>query len=268
MIVNSDRFKDAPWLSLYSEGVSVAIIGVGGIGSHTAYIMANTLNIDSLTLIDPDEVETHNIGTQFYARGQVGMYKASALANTIRTTSNTLGIVNVYNTKVEDTFNSLHRNNIIVIAVDSIVVRKKIFSYLSDRVMDNEFFKHLPIIIDGRLNATSYETFAITDVTGNYEERRKAYENSLISEETLGEGSCTMRQTYFFGTLIASRITNLATNYLSNLGYKRKCKVENKPYAPIFDVPFHIKEIGDGMLFMKESATSYFNKTKNYKKEE
>lgn len=57
----------------------VTMIGAGGIGSPTVLALSK-LGMPSLTIIDFDEVEAHNIPNQFYTMKHAGVVKVDALA--------------------------------------------------------------------------------------------------------------------------------------------------------------------------------------------
>lgn len=65
---------------------SVAICGLGGLGSNIAAILVRS-GIGMLRLIDFDKVDLSNIGRQQYFMTQTGMYKTDALAENLRTIS-------------------------------------------------------------------------------------------------------------------------------------------------------------------------------------
>ncbi len=61
---------------------SVAICGLGGLGSNIAISLARA-GIGSLHLIDFDKVDLSNLNRQQYAVSQLGMYKTEALKDTL-----------------------------------------------------------------------------------------------------------------------------------------------------------------------------------------
>lgn len=65
---------------------SVAICGLGGLGSNIAAILVRS-GIGILRLIDFDRVDLSNIGRQQYFMTQTGMYKTDALAENLRAIS-------------------------------------------------------------------------------------------------------------------------------------------------------------------------------------
>lgn len=66
----------------FSEA-SVAICGLGGLGSNIAIMLARA-GIGRFHLIDYDKVDLSNLNRQQYAVSQLGMYKTQALADTLK----------------------------------------------------------------------------------------------------------------------------------------------------------------------------------------
>lgn len=65
----------------------IAVVGVGGTGSHVSYDMARLISHGrsqgvqiEMVLIDPDNVEEKNVGRQRFTRAEIGMNKAHARA--------------------------------------------------------------------------------------------------------------------------------------------------------------------------------------------
>lgn len=64
------------------SGATVAICGLGGLGSNIAVCLART-GIGTLHLIDFDRVELSNLNRQQYTVAQLGKYKTQALRETL-----------------------------------------------------------------------------------------------------------------------------------------------------------------------------------------
>lgn len=237
------RFKDAPWMN---TPINVVVVGLGGIGSHTAFVLSKTLNEKTIHLIDLDKVEPHNVGTQFYSPYDIGKPKTLALRNTILNYTNDLKtIMYTYPIPVQDAdISFMTENAIVVMGLDNMKARK----YVYEQIKINE---NKPLLlIDGRLDATSYEVFVVDP---NSEFEMNVYGKSIVEDSNLEGGVCTMRQTFYFGTLIASRITNIVTNFLS----KRALEVGGYKGISPFKVPFNIKEMGDNINLVMKTAEEY-----------
>lgn len=61
---------------------SVAIAGVGGLGSHAAVTLAR-MGVGKITIVDYDVVEPSNLNRQVYSISQLGMKKVDALKATL-----------------------------------------------------------------------------------------------------------------------------------------------------------------------------------------
>ena len=60
------------------QHLDIAIAGLGSIGSFLAMAL-NKLGFRNLVVIDYDQVETHNIPTQYYQKEDIGEFKAIAM---------------------------------------------------------------------------------------------------------------------------------------------------------------------------------------------
>lgn len=65
------------------SAATVAVCGLGGLGSHLAVALARA-GVGRLVLIDFDRVEVANLHRQQYKAAQVGRYKTEALAENLR----------------------------------------------------------------------------------------------------------------------------------------------------------------------------------------
>ncbi len=63
-------------------GATVAVCGLGGLGSHIAWALARA-GVGHLILIDFDKVELSNLHRQEYRADQIGRYKSEALAENL-----------------------------------------------------------------------------------------------------------------------------------------------------------------------------------------
>lgn len=74
--------RSAGFLDAHIAGESVVVLGCGSVGSTAALILARS-GVGSFTLIDPEEVEKHNIGRSVYGRSDSGKPKVRSLKRII-----------------------------------------------------------------------------------------------------------------------------------------------------------------------------------------
>lgn len=216
-----DRFKDAPWYE-GSKDDNILIAGVGGIGSNAAYSISKTIPARRIYLLDPDIVESYNIGTQFFNTLSITVNKAFGLSNTLKQ-------FGVDNTFAINKFLGTEASAITISAFDNMAARKKLF----------ENWKALPdkeILIDGRLRANLYEVYAVTP------DRIEQYEATFFDDSEVDDDVCTFKQTAYFAVLIGARITHLLVNYLTN----------KYSEADICNLPFKVEEIGEPFFIKTE----------------
>lgn len=174
---------------------SVAVIGLGGIGSPTAYMLAK-MGIDNMELIDFDKVETHNLSTQMYDSCDVGISKAVALAGKINEELNLVMTAGEYKAEM------LPVSDIAIIALDSMDERIKIWKAT----------KEMPQwVIDARMGLEFCRIYAFSpmDTTAV-----KAYEKSLYTSEEAVQLPCTERAVVYNTFFIASIITSIVKKIL------------------------------------------------------
>lgn len=181
----------------------VIMIGVGGIGSITALVLAK-MGVGEMTLIDPDRVEPHNLPNQFHRLSDTGRYKVEATKDIIEMFSDTSVTISA------ETFpDGISRKGIYVSGVDSMKSRKAIWDHIKDR-------KDIPLYIDGRLGG---EVLKILTVRPLYRDDRKAYERTLFSDSEAAELPCTARNIMYNGSAIASLIASQIKKYINKENY-------------------------------------------------
>jgi molybdopterin/thiamine biosynthesis adenylyltransferase len=108
---------------------TVMMIGVGGIGSNVA-LGIGRMGCQCLWLIDPDKVEMHNLGNQFYSLRdvQLSLPKVYALKGHLRRMT-LPGLLPVIRCTVGcATRNPFDYQGIVITAPDSLEVRKDVFA--------------------------------------------------------------------------------------------------------------------------------------------
>ena len=179
----------------------IHIIGCGGIGSWSALLIAK-MGCEDITLYDFDEVEDHNIASQFFEEGQLGISKTIALADNIyqqtgikckrvEQINDDEEIENIEEYKEWVTQQEKEIDDaIIVIAVDSMEERIKLEDFWVDK---NNF------IIDGRMGGLQLEIYAIESLL---------YANTLVKPQNVDPEPCTGRSISFNCAVIGGLIAN------------------------------------------------------------
>lgn len=191
------RFSEIIWAK-HAALYSIAIIGLGGIGSWLA-LMLGRIGYN-LTLIDYDKIENHNLGGQLYNSTDIGELKVSAIKNLLYL--NFVNNVNAYSIKFTDA--SSINSTILISAVDDMNVRKLLF---------NKFVKNTrtELFIDGRMSAEQFEVYIVTKDHNRIEK----YKESLFDNSEVEDEPCTSKATSHFGAEIAANITKAINNYVS-----------------------------------------------------
>ncbi len=213
-----NNFSTAPWYE-HSHEETISVLGVGGIGSNTVYNIVKTLNCE-IVLIDPDIVEEHNLGSQFFDRSCLGGKKVTSLKSLLGHFINTTSKISTFTYKIQDLASSIFP--ITITGFDNMEARKFAFEQWKEA-------EHKELFIDGRLRATEYEIFTVQ----NNENQIQRYESTLFNSDEVLSDPCTFKQTSYAGMLIGARITSILVNYLANKYQEDK----------IYSVPFHIKEL-------------------------
>lgn len=119
------------------KSASVAIIGLGGLGSNAAISLAR-MGVGRIKLIDYDYVEPSNINRQYYFLDQLGLPKTSALDTTIKRINPYLQI-DTEQIKItsENIITATKDYNVIIEAVDDAITKKMIISSLLNFDIDS-----------------------------------------------------------------------------------------------------------------------------------
>lgn len=209
----TSRFKDAPWY-INSQKEKILLVGTGGIGSNTLFCLTKTIPA-TYYIIDPDNVEIHNVGTQFFKKGQIGKSKVESIIYNCGEQSdcNILPFFRKY---------SIEYMPITITGLDNMATRKEVFEVWKSK-------ENRELFIDCRLRASLYEVYVVT------KGREEQYEATLFNDNEVDDGPCTFKQTAYFGMLAGARITHVLVNYLTN------------KYAgdEICNIPFKIQECGE-----------------------
>lgn len=201
--VNS-RYKGAFWFEK-AKDANIVIVGVGGIGSNLAWQLHKTSPM-RMELIDPDEVEPHNLSGQFYSLQDIGHSKVSRTLDKLQDYD-----CNTYIVVTPARFENSHiytRNTAIFLGLDNMEARKEVFE-----VFKNTSFINPVIFIDGRCSADEFHVYA---VPSNDPDKIRRYEEELFTDDEADATICSFKQTAYIASMTASTMVHLYVNWLIN----------------------------------------------------
>ncbi len=212
------RFRSASWLQ--QDPISVMIAGTGGYGAYLTYLISQNLPADStLTLYDPDRVEIHNVGNQFFSLVDVGAFKVTACVNRLEEFTADEHIV--IQAKTEPAVIADVNPDIVLIATDNMASRTELYEKWKSQYVDGNIF------IDMRSAAQQFQMFVLTQPSSRYEQ-------TFFGDAEVSEGDCAFRQTPQTSMMSAALCTQAVCNLLIGL-----------------PVPYLTKWYGAGLLLMK-----------------
>lgn len=204
----TSRFNSAIWFDK-TRKQDVTIAGLGGIGSYVVFMLSR-LDVNTMTLYDPDIVERVNLSGQLYNSNQIGDYKVDAAANMIADYSNYYSFVAKHEKLDENSMIS----KVTICGFDNMKARKDAFRNWTN------FVARLPeeergecLFIDGRLAAEELQVFCIK---GDDTDGERRYEPYLFSDSRAAPTVCSYKQTTFMANMIGSIIVNLFINFVAN----------------------------------------------------
>ena len=107
------------------SNASIALVGLGNIGSQTAALLAGVETIGRVLLIDPDRYEASNLGSQRIGPVDVGRYKVEVQAKSLRRVAPQL-VVATFAQPIESLPLGMLRGHVILACVDSRIARQAI----------------------------------------------------------------------------------------------------------------------------------------------
>lgn len=201
----TSRFRGADWFTKMNS-TAIHLIGCGGIGSWTGLLLSR-LGLREIYLQDFDSFEEGNLSGQFVDRAGINLNKALYLKSQLnRYSTNSI----IYTIGSRFNSGSYLSSNIIVCGLDSMAARKNVFATFCNHTNRNNM-----IFIDGRLAAEEFQIFAIQ---GSNSAQLKLYQNNyMFKDSEADEVRCSYKQTSYAAAMIASFITNIIVNHVSNI---------------------------------------------------
>lgn len=144
-------------IPFYIQELSVLLIGVGGIGSNVAHMLAS-MGISNMTLIDPQEVNLENTYPGWFRWGDLGKPKVEAVAERLREEFNLGDGIH----PIQDYFMELYpkRYDVVVISTDTLTSRREAWEIF--RAQEEGVGHPLwELWIDARMGGTNAEVYAL-----------------------------------------------------------------------------------------------------------
>lgn len=197
--LRTHRYEDMIPLSRLRE-LSVAIIGVGGIGRPLALALA-VMGVGSLILVDDGEIEEVNLGTQGWLPKDIGSPKVQALMKEIREL-NPECIVEDVRQRFEDRPVWPGLTPVVVSCLDSISTRADLWKVV-------QADPGVLLFVDGRMGGWTVRVLAW--------QRGLPwdYGTTLFPEEEAEELPCTAKSTVHVGSLAATLGVGAITRWLN-----------------------------------------------------
>lgn len=192
LLFNPEGFKDK----------SVAIVGLGNIGSNVALALAR-LGIQNFTLYDPDVVEKHNLSSQAYHSGDVHEPKVTSMQGKMLEINSEI-VAAPYVRKYEPRLTSrtpemeIHAD-VVIIAVDSMKSRQKI----------SEAYRtaHWPsLLIDARIGGNQLEVYNVR----TWDEWQKTFSDKPDTDP------CGGRYISYVSLMVGAIIANQVKKFFMN----------------------------------------------------
>lgn len=196
------RYRGAKWFDEISK-LSVTLVGLGGIGSHTAFQLSR-LNFKTMSLFDYDKVEGINLSGQLYSIHDMFALKTEAIWRMLSKYSPQQTNVSTFNVRAENV--TEYNSDIFISGLDNMGTRKFLFDKWENNGIKSDLF------IDGRLSADSFQIFSMQK-TDN--ECKKIYKDKYLFQDSEGDNVvCSFKQTTYMASMIASMICNIIINYV------------------------------------------------------
>ncbi len=170
----------------------ITVIGAGGIGSWTVLALAK-MGCSNIKVYDFDRVEDHNVASQFFKEGQLGLDKVEALQENVleQTGIKIFPFVTDINEIDIDT-------ELIIVAVDSMAVRAQIAEKYKGT---NKY------IIDGRMGGLQMEIYKIGALN---------YPMTIVPQQDVDPDPCTAKSISFNGMTIGALIANNVRQFIDD----------------------------------------------------
>lgn len=179
----------------------ITIVGIGNIGSWTAVALTK-LGLKSITLYDPDIVESHNLASQYFSLDDIGKFKVEALANQLKNLSD---IVKIFPHK-EKFIGPELIDDILIIAVDTMEERRTICKNIKEGEKIEPVF-----IVDARLGGPQLEIYTCRGLN--------EWESTFVDNPSVD--SCGARYICYISMIVGALIANQIKRILKKEHFKQ-----------------------------------------------
>lgn len=188
--MGAERFnRQLDLVNVKELDIPIHVVGVGGIGSWTTLLLAK-MGCPDIHVYDMDEVEDHNVASQFYASEDLGKLKVQAIIENVGWMSDIEPVAH------EATEKSILKG-IVIMAVDSMQARWDIYEAIKDKDV---------YIIDGRMGGLQLEL---------HHGKPEEYVKSLRDPNGVDHDPCTARAISFNCAVIGGLIANTVRRYVA-----------------------------------------------------
>jgi len=176
---------------------SVAIIGLGNIGSHATLTLAR-LGIQNFKLWDFDTIEEHNLSSQAFSLLDISQKKNNTMKEKIQELNRSANIELFEKFEAKDV-SKINNDDIIVIAIDTMNGRKEIYQHLK------KANKEFNLLIDSRVGGSQLEIYNCK----NLEEWNSTFVDQASQDPCGGRFICYT--SIITGAMIANQVKKLLT---------------------------------------------------------
>lgn len=202
--INLDRYRNSIGIldPVAHWSTPILIVGAWGTGSMSAVVLAK-MWMSNITIVDFDEVEYHNVQSQFYGENDIWTSKVHAIKKHVLEQS--WIEIRPINDKYHPDMSS--GMEIVYCAVDDMDVRKQIV----------EASPNAWLIIDTRMSWAYFELLAFPGILN-----RDYIENDWFPQSEVEETLCSMKSVSYNCFGVASMVWSVVRNYLVWEAYPHK----------------------------------------------
>jgi len=182
------------------------IVGLGAIGRQVALQLA-AMGIPWLQLVDFDQVEPSNLGSQGFLEEDQGRPKVEAVCDLCLRINSRLEV----HTVPQRFRRSMSVGSVLFCCVDRIETRRQVWEAVQNRT---EFF------CDGRMAAEVLRVVTVSDAAG-----RQHYPATLFASQEAFAGSCTAKTTIYCANVAAGWMLSQFAKWLRGLTVDFDCQV-------------------------------------------